>query len=224
MGIIAIRERFLTGLGIPQPMTGAYLTRHGALEALATLGLRAPAVAVIGIALIRYPHGALRAALRIEGRVWVAWTAVITVISTFVLNAFGLWPLTWRWASNSAISYVAVLRTAHDWPALSTWVFSTVIVAPIAEEIIFRFALLQAIAKWTKSGRAGVFVSSIAFSLAHVGYLPPDVPHLVNSAWLFIASVVLARITLARGGSIGVSLTAHMSRNFIEVLTLLTLT
>jgi membrane protease YdiL (CAAX protease family) len=101
-----------------------------------------------------------------------------------------------------------------------SWLLLGVVVGPFIEELVFRFGVLQTVRKRTGSGAKAVIVSSTAFAVGHFGYLPPDEAHLVNSGWLFFASLLLGQVTLRRNGRVTLSVTAHMARNALEVLLL----
>lgn len=83
-----------------------------------------------------------------------------------------------------------MVLNSKDPLALSLLVFTTVVFAPLFEELIFRGALLPVLAK--KFGLwGGIFLSAFAFAVAHlsVGELPP----------LFVLGVGLALMRLSTG-------------------------
>lgn len=211
------RDWVLRAFGIPSEVSSDYLWHSGTLHVVANFALRAPALLVIGIIWFRRPSSRLRASLSIESAQTMAWTVAVTVAVTFLLNLFGFWPFTWRWASDQTRLYLGALVASAQWFALLVWVLTAVIVGPLIEELVFRFGVLQAVRDWTGSSAKAVIVSSAVFALGHLGYLPPDFAHLVNAAWLFAASLVLGSITLRLRGWLGVSLAAHAARNSLEV-------
>lgn len=211
------RDWVLRAFGIPSEVSSDYLQHSGTLHVVANFALRVPALLVIGIIWFRHPGSRLRASLSMESAHTVTWAVAITVAVTFMLNLFGLWPFTWRWASDPTRMYLGILVTSAQWLALLLWVLTAVFVGPLIEELVFRFGVLQAVRDWTSSGTKAVVASSAIFALGHLGYLPPDFPHLVNASWLFAASLLLGSITLRLRGWLGVSLAAHAARNTLEV-------
>jgi membrane protease YdiL (CAAX protease family) len=217
LSAILLRDWILRVFGIPSEVSADYLQHFGRLHVAASLALRLPALAVIGIVWARYPNSRLRASLAMESAGVLTRTVALTVVISFVLNLFGAWPFMWRWASDPTRSYIGVLVTSAQWSAVLLWVLTAVFVGPLIEELVFRFGVLQAVRDWTGSSAKAVTISSTIFALGHLGYLPPDFPHVVNATWLFAASMVLGSITLRLAGRLGVSLAAHAARNTLEV-------
>lgn len=214
---ILLRDWILGSLGVPSAASSDYLSRFGTLHVLATLALRVPALMMIGVVLMRHPHSRLRASLEGERASTVTWTVTVTVVLSLLLNLFGLWPFMWRWVNNPTQAYVGMLVSSANWLAISLWVLTGVLIGPLIEEIVFRFGVLQTVRDWVGSGALAVTASSATFALGHLGYVPPDFPHIVNAAWLFGASLVTGSITLRMAGRLGVSLAAHAARNGLEV-------
>jgi membrane protease YdiL (CAAX protease family) len=217
LGAIVFRDWILGVFGIPSQVSPDYLRHFGGVHVVASLALRVPAIAVIGIIWVRCPKSRFRASLKMESARVVTRTVVVTVALSFVLNLFGVWPFMWRWASDSTSAYVGVLVSTGQSLAILLWILTAVVVGPVLEELVFRFGVLQAVRDWTGSRAKAVIISSAIFALGHLGYLPPDFPHIANASWLFAASLVLGSITLGRAGRIGVSLAAHAARNALEV-------
>ncbi len=220
---ILLRDLILGTAGFPAEVTGAYLSRFGTAHVLASLGLRVPALVSIWLLWRRYPQSRLRASLGTETLGTLAEIVALSTGMTFALNLFGVWPFMWRWASDSTSAYVGALVSSGQGFAVALWTLQAVVVGPLIEELVFRFGVLQAVNDWTGSRAWGVFASSTAFALGHLGYLPPDRAHVINASWLFAASLILGTITLRRAGRITLSLSAHASRNALEVLLLLAL-
>jgi len=215
-GAILFRDWILGVLGIPSVASPDYVRQFAAVHVLASFALRVPALAVILFIFVRYPGSRLRASLAPEPARVVMWTIVVTVAVTFLLNLFGVWPFMWRWASDSTSTYAGILVSSERWFAILLWMVTAVVIGPVIEELVFRFGVLQSVRDWTGSLRKAVISSSAVFALGHLGYLPPDLPHTVNASWLFAASLLLGWITLRRSGRLGVTLTAHATRNALE--------
>ena len=95
-----------------------------------------------------------------------------------VLACVGFWPIhfaiavaqAWvveRWGLRMPQQdIVRLIQTAADPWLLATLVFSAVVVAPVAEEFLFRALLIPALRKWMRPWLA-IAVSAILFSMAH---------------------------------------------------------
>lgn len=139
---------------------------------------------------------------------------------SFALNALNLWPFTWRWAGDPSAQYLRALVENHDWLAIAIWAGLVTVITPIIEEVVFRFGILRALARYTRSPWIGILGSSLLFGIAHLGYWPiwqPDRPHLVNASWLVAFSVLLGWLTLRRQGNITPAIVIHSARNALEL-------
>jgi len=132
---------------------------------------------------------------------WLQWginpinTSVLQAVNgwlmvmPFVLITGWLMSLFWGDPGGSNPLLDLVL-SSHNLVALLLLLITTVVIAPAFEELIFRGALLPALA--TKFGRyGGVIISALVFALAHlsVGELPP----------LFVLGIGLGILRLSSG-------------------------
>lgn len=88
---------------------------------------------------------------------------------------------------------------------------STVIVAPIVEEIWFRGILYPALHDSIDNPKLATAVTCIVFSFAHLEFMPPVFIARVLLGWLFLRGRTI-------GGSLYVSIWLHMLWNFCVVL------
>lgn len=220
LGAIVFRDALLTTMGIPSSLSMGYLQQHALAHAAANLALRAPALAVALIIWVRYPKSLARRSLEVKYSAIIP-TLILTFTLSLLLNFFGIWPFTWRWATNSSSAYFSLLTASGQWVGVLLWAATLIVVNPLLEEVIFRVGLLQSVREWTGSKQVAIVVSATCFGLAHLGYLPPQLANVVNASWLFLASLLLGAITFRRAGRIDVSLSAHVIRNMIEFLFLL---
>ena len=88
---------------------------------------------------------------------------------------------------------------------------STVIVAPIAEEIWFRGILYPALYDSTNNPELAIAVTSIAFSFSHFEFTPLALIARALFGWLLLRGRTI-------GGSLYVSIWLHMLWNFCVVL------
>ncbi len=226
LGAVVFRDYLLVRcLGIPSTLTSEYFAQSASTYFGANVLLRLPALLVIGLLLVQRRAGdGLRRALRPSKRDPLVGTVATVLVLSFLLNGLGLWPFSWRWPSDSTARIAHEVVSAGAWVALGWWIVLAAIATPIIEEIIFRYWLLKAVARTTRSARLAIGVSSLLFGVAHLGYWPiwhPDVQHLTNAAWLFAGSVALGHLTVRADGRLGVALAAHMTRNGCEVAVLL---
>ena len=123
----------------------------------------------------------------------------------------------WVWPDASLPTHPVLLALkAGTW---GTWgtvqlLAGAVLVAPVAEELLFRGVLLQALFRHLRSGWAAILISSIAFGGVHINQ-PQDVLPLVTMG------VILGYLRL-RGGSLLPCIVMHMLFNArTMILTLL---
>jgi membrane protease YdiL (CAAX protease family) len=144
----------------------------------------------------------------------------LACIVSLALNALNLWPFAWRWATDPTADYIRVLLGNGSWLAIGIWAALVAVITPIIEEVAFRFGVLRALARYTRSPWKGVLGSSLLFGITHLGYWPiwhADVQHLVNASWLFAFSVLLGWLTLRRQGNITLAIAVHSTRNALEL-------
>jgi membrane protease YdiL (CAAX protease family) len=188
---------------------------------IASLSLKLPALCVIWFEYARR-DSLTKQALRGPRRSVVAALAT-TVACSLIMNAANLWPFTWRWPTNGIAAYAVTLAQSGQWFTVVIWGVTGVIIVPFIEEVVFRISILRLATIVTGTPVAGVIISSALFAAGHLGNnaLRPSTASLVNSAWLFTASLALGYLTVKNGGSIRVAVIAHSARNGLEFLTLL---
>ena len=148
-------------------------------------------------------------------------TVAVVVCVTWLLNAAGVWPFSWRSFKDSGVPIAYMSLVGGHTGALALWGITLVVITPFLEETIFRNWLLRAVASWTGSGTCAVIVTSFLFALGHLGGGRLNHDRLVHAAWLFVASCLLASITMRRAGCYAIPLTAHATYNALYFVTLL---
>lgn len=111
---------------------------------------------------------------------------------------------------------VQVAEGAEGWPARVAVVVVSVILAPLAEELVFRGVLLRALAR-RLAPRPVALLTAAAFALTHLLLdfnAAPAVPA------LFVVGVVLA-VVAQRYGRLGPAVMGHLGFNLVGVLALL---
>ena len=115
-----------------------------------------------------------------------------------------------------AQAVVQIADEAEGRPAMVAVVVVAVLLAPLAEELVFRGALLRALGRRLSVGPAAL-VSAAAFALAH---LVLDFQSAVAAPALFVVGLVLAAV-VQRRGRLAPAVAAHMGFNLVGVLGLL---
>ena len=100
-------------------------------------------------------------------------------------------------------------------PAFLGLILSVAVGAPIVEELFFRGLLLRSLQRRVPNGVA-VFVSAVAFGLAHGSALPVDAVVLVMVS-LTVFGAVLAMLAI-RTGRLGAGIVAHAVFNLFTLL------
>jgi hypothetical protein len=113
-------------------------------------------------------------------------------------------------------SVVQVADEARGTAALVAVVVVTVLLAPVAEELVFRGVLLRAL-QHRFSARVTLFTTAAAFGLAHLA-LDPDAAVAVPA--LFVMGLVLAA-QVQRRGRLSPAVFTHMGFNLLGVVALL---
>jgi hypothetical protein len=190
-------------------------------EQLATVGLQLPTVWLIGLAFAR-KRSSLRSSLRLLSAQTVALVLLITLVVSLGLNAFELWPFTWRWRESGVHQFATTLVESGQITTIVLWSFSSMLLRPFIEEAVFRFGVLRVLQALSGSSTVAVAGSALAFGVAHLGspFWRPDTPHLLNAFWLFLASVWLGAVTARCSGNLVASITAHVTRNSLELIAL----
>lgn len=219
VGASLFRDWFLNHV-FPVPTMGHTLDASSDLyRQLASLGLKLPALFVIALEWVR--HDSLTRRSFNGSRAGIVASLIVTVVLSLILNAIALWPFTWRWTNNGIAIYAVTLVRDSHWFTLVTWGVAGVLVVPFVEEIIFRIGILRLATRLTGRPAVGVMISASLFAAGHLGnVVHPTTSSLVNSAWLFVASIVIGHLTVKNDGRIQIALTVHFARNALEFLTL----
>jgi len=157
--IIAASRAHVPASGIPKDLEVPALI----------LGLVAQNLGIIGtLALIARTkgRGSLRAdfGLRVRARdtPWLAAGLVLSLVAGWILL-----PIT-EWADLNGSSQEVVRQFEHaNGIEVPLFALGVVLLAPVAEELLFRGALLRGLVRRTTPGRA-VFASALIFALVHV--------------------------------------------------------
>jgi len=110
--------------------------------------------------------------------------------------------------SRSTQDAVALLRESKDSMSVALMAFSAVIVAPLAEEVIFR-GYLYPVAKSLAGPRAAIFFSALLFAACH-GNIPLMLP-------LFLLGILLA-LAYEWTGSLWAAISIHFFFNGATVM------
>jgi len=162
--------------------------------------------------------------LKPEPALFVIACFLTIALAKLILNNVGYWPFTWRLPEDNARSFAATLITVGRWNALILWIVFFCLVVPCFEEIIFRYAVLQALVRRTTTPM-GVLLSSLLFGAAHLGFVPPSRWQVADVFWLSSFGLLLALITVRRSGNIALAIVAHVALNTsTAVVLLLTIT
>jgi len=209
-------------LGFPQHLTVSYVEAHGSPQVFAAVLLRLPALVLL-LLLLRRPHQHhLRQAVTMSLTPRLIIPVGITIVITIFLNNSGLWPYPWRWPGSSIAAYMKALADGGQWVGLALWLMLIGIVNPLLEEVVFRFGVLQIVRDTTRSNMLSIVTSSLSFAATHLGYLPPDRAHILDSVWIFIVSLPLAWYTLRQDGNLTVPFLIHATFNVVAYVVLFT--
>ena len=115
-----------------------------------------------------------------------------------------------------AQAVVQIADEAEGWPAIVAVVVVAVLLAPPAEELVFRGVLLRALGRRLSAGLAAL-VSAAAFALAH---LVLDFQSWTAVPALFVVGLVLA-VVVQRWGRLAPAVAAHIGFNLVGVIGLL---
>ncbi len=161
----------------------------------------------------------------------LAW--MVPFLRRYDRRALGLRPVSWRegvvvvlwfqaiavamdavvlWLAPAALvqSYLASFRPANLWEWLALGTVATGL-APILEELLFRGVLLAALRRHFRPA-AAVLGSAVLFALVHIK--PVQIAAALPLGWMLAHYV-------ARGGSLYVTIAAHMAGNGLSLLGLL---
>ena len=179
----------------------------GATQTLVTIG----AVAWLARAPGREPLGLLPAA---SDAAYLFVGAALAVAVSLVTYAVV------QWVFGGEVPVQSVVEVADDARGVAAQVavvVVTVLLAPIAEELVFRGVLLRAL-QHRFSARVTRFVTAAAFALTHLA-LDPDAAVAVPA--LFVMGVVLAALVQHRG-RLSPAVFTHVGFNLLGVVALLT--
>jgi len=179
----------------------------GATQTLVTIG----AVAWLARAPGREPLGLLPAAF---DAAFVFVGAALAVAVSLVTYAVV------QWVFGGEVPVQGVVEVADDARGAAAQVavvVVTVLLAPIAEELVFRGVLLRAL-QHRFSARTTRLITAAAFVLTHLA-LDPDAAVAVPA--LFVMGVVLAAV-VQRRGRLSPAVFAHVGFNLVGVVALLT--
>ena len=124
-----------------------------------------------------------------------------------------------QWVFGGEVPVQSVVEVADDArgaAARLAVVVVTVLLAPIAEELVFRGVLLRALQQRFSAG-VTLFTTAAAFALTHLA-LDPDAAVAVPA--LFLVGLVLAAL-VQRRGRLSPAIFAHMGFNLVGVVSLL---
>jgi hypothetical protein len=221
VGLVFAINSAPSDFGLPRSLTAEWLGQHGSSYVTRVVLVKTGAVIPILFALWLWPKGPLSQALRPQTADHLMRVALISAAAAFVLNLFGLWPFSWRWATDSTRAYFAILTASREWSAFVVWCLFTCLAVPVIEEVSFRFGVLRYVALRTGSARAGIMVSAVLFGVAHLGYLNHiDRAHAVNASWVFVLALILGWLTVKAGGRVTRPIAVHVAINSIQTIVL----
>lgn len=158
-------------------------------------------IALIVYRLYHYSYESLSSYLGFNKPNWgflLLWTAIL----------IGLHSLSWADGTNKA--HLEISENIFNYGIWIT-LLSTVIIAPVCEEIICRGFLWRATLDAFQSEKMAFMVSSTVFALAHYRFALPAIIFYFISSWLFLR----ARTT---GGTLAFAIFLHFLHNFALVL------
>jgi len=177
----------------------------GAVQTLATIGV----VALLRRRPGREPLGLRPASSDLLAPFLGVFLAVAASWATYVvLQLLGI--------EAPSQSVVRVAEGAVGWGTRAAVVIVAVLLAPVAEELVFRGILLRALRHRFSAGWSGL-ISALAFALAHLA-LDPDAVAAVPA--LFVVGLVLAAMVRATG-RLSFAVGVHFGFNLAGVLALL---
>ena len=207
--------------GVPFWVTGEYLATDGYKFVLAFAALTLPVLLPVGAELSRGARSQLRPIVRGESARWLLWSALIAAITSAVLDLVGLWPWVWRWMP-SFVDFTGQLYEQGSWSTFAGLLVVFGLLIPFAEEVVFRFGLLQALRRWSGSDAVAIVGSSAVFAVVHFGpSFRFSASGLLHAIWLFLFAFIAGMITLRRAGRIGVAVSLHAGRNLAEQIVLM---
>ena len=205
------------GAGILASLVATALVWPGGVTVLETFAVVGPAQTLVTIAVVAWLR---RAPGRPPLGVRPAGLDALGVLLGIGL-AFGLSYLTWvvMRLLGSEVPEQSVVQVADRAVGLGTraaLVITAVLLAPLAEELVFRGILLRALER-RLSGNAAGLVSAAAFALVHLALDP--------MAWaavpaLFVVGWVLAT-AMQRTGRVSFAVAGHLGFNLAGVVALL---
>ncbi|MEN9991295.1 MAG: hypothetical protein RLZZ224_997, partial [Verrucomicrobiota bacterium] len=211
-GLVVISGMFMT-FGV-----SALVMSGGDLE-LTSAGLVSNAILFVGFVGVLWAMVSWRARpaewLGLRWRQWyhVLWFAPLVVLGMWlvmgVLQACGYLAWMEKWAGAPSMQEsVELMKESKDVTAVALMAISAAVVAPLAEELIFRGYLYPVAKKWSGKHAALIF-SAMWFSACH-GNVPLILP-------LFLLGLILA-IAYEKTGSIWAPMGIHFFFNSATVI------
>jgi membrane protease YdiL (CAAX protease family) len=143
---------------------------------------------------------------------WVPAGVALQIVLVLALS-----PISHLYGRDEAQSVVDLLEDASG-PGLVLFCIAVVVLAPLAEELLFRGALLRALLRRTTPAWA-VFGSALLFAVVHpLG--DPDVGSVIAVPALLALGLVSGRLAV-RSGDLSRSILLHSGFNLLTVLSIL---
>lgn len=136
------------------------------------------------------------------------------VLASILLDFAEVWPFAWKWRVADSVRFASSLVIAGKSRLLMLQLFVFGLLAPVVEELVFRYGLLRVL--WHASRRSAVAVvgSSFVFGLAHWG---PSWAATINAAWVGMFGVFVGWLAVRRPRSLTLPIVAHATRNLLEL-------
>jgi membrane protease YdiL (CAAX protease family) len=187
-------------------------------EEFAAVGVAQHAGTLAAVAALAARRGGLRRALGLQFRLVDAWWfpagAAMGVALSFALVVI---VKVFLGGDAPVQQVVEAAGEARSPGTVAAVVLVAVVLAPLAEEVLFRGVLVRALQR-NAGERVVVYVSAAIFAAIHVLFDPGA---LLASVALFALGAVLARLVLASDGRLGKAVLAHAGFNALAVIALL---
>jgi membrane protease YdiL (CAAX protease family) len=184
-------------------------------EAFAVVGPAQSVAAMATVALLAGAHRGEREPLGLRFAAVDAWGLLAGAGLQIALSLVLSWVVVIFLGGEAPVQDVVRVADEAIGPGTRTAiVVTTIVLAPLAEELVFRGVLLRALTR-RFSAWVAVLVSAAAFALGHL--LDPNAALAVPA--LFIMGVVLARRVLS-SGRLGGAVAIHAGFNLLSVLLL----
>jgi membrane protease YdiL (CAAX protease family) len=172
----------------------------------------AACVAVLAMAATAGVHKALRWRSARAGSVWKV--VGVVVLASILLDFTKVWPFAWKWRTAENVRFASSLVIGGEWPLVILQIFVLGLLAPVVEELVFRYGVLRVF--WHASRRSSIAVlgSGFVFGLAHWG---PSWAATINAAWVGVFGVFVGWLAVRRPRSLTLPIAAHATRNLLEL-------